>query len=74
MLVCCQASGKKASFEKVHILPQVESASPAQSAYGFELVKQQYIHEYDSDVRLYRHSRTGENLQRFECDGSGLHS
>jgi presequence protease len=35
--------------------------APAQS-HGFELVDQQYIAEYDSDVRTYRHKKTGAQV------------
>lgn len=42
---------------------QVEPTSNlARSEHGFELVKQQYVAEYDSDVRLYRHQKTGQHL------------
>ena len=32
--------------------------APAE-AHGFELVRQQFVHEYDSQVMTYRHKKTG---------------
>jgi hypothetical protein len=31
-------------------------------AHGFELVREQYVREYDSHVALYRHKKTGAEL------------
>lgn len=39
---------------------QTTTFAPAPEVqHGFELVKQQYVAEYNSDVRLYKHQKTG---------------
>lgn len=50
------------SYGKVLILCELQeevAVSTAKSAYGFDLVKQQYVAEYASDIHLYRHAKTG---------------
>jgi len=44
--------------------PKVKPADykAPKSAHGFELVREQYVREYDSHVALYRHAKTGAEL------------
>ena len=35
------------------------AAPPPQQAHGFELVRQQFVPEYNSQVLTYRHTKTG---------------
>ncbi|KAK9805775.1 hypothetical protein WJX73_008308 [Symbiochloris irregularis] len=43
--------------------PETETFAPAPKVqHGFELVKQQYVAEYNSDVRLYKHQKTGAEM------------
>ena len=38
-------------------------AEAPRELHGFELVRDEYVHEYDSHVRTYRHKKTGEASQ-----------
>eukprot|EP00879_Flechtneria_rotunda_P006113 GHRR01006426.1.p1 GENE.GHRR01006426.1~~GHRR01006426.1.p1 ORF type:complete len:1001 (+),score=416.66 GHRR01006426.1:475-3477(+) len=39
-----------------------QATSFAKEAHGFELVRQQFVHEYDSHVLLYKHQKTGAEV------------
>ncbi|KAF8058036.1 PREP1 [Scenedesmus sp. PABB004] len=57
------APGRRALAAQAVAAP---AAAPAASfpkeAHGFELVQQQFVREYDSQVLLYRHKKTGAEL------------
>lgn len=38
----------------------VEAQAAPKQLHGFELVREQYVAEYDSQVLMYRHKKTGE--------------
>ena len=44
-------------------LPQVASAE-APAAEGFELMERKFVTEYDSDVLLYKHTKTGTSMTK----------
>lgn len=37
------------------------------SLHGFELVRDEFVAEYDSRVLTYRHQKTGEHILRTMC-------
>lgn len=39
---------------------QKKAYEPPKSIHGFELVRDQFVAEYDSQVLTYRHKKTGE--------------
>ena len=46
--------------------PETEKAAPKQ-LHGFELVRQQFVQEYNSQVLMYRHTKTGASSILLEC-------
>ncbi len=66
--VACSAGGLSAAASRVATQAVAAPEAPSQAAAvaeaprelaGFELVRDQFVHEYDSHVRTYRHQRTG---------------
>ena len=62
------AGGMSAAASRVATQAVAAPEAPSQTAavaeaprelHGFELVRDEFVHEYDSHVRTYRHQRTG---------------
>ena len=67
------AGGLSTAASRVAILAVAAPEAPSQAAavaeaprelHGFELVRDEFVHEYDSHVRMYRHQRTGETSRK----------
>ena len=67
--VFCAAGGVSTATSRVATQAIAAPQAPTQTAaateaprelHGFELVRDEFVHEYDSHVRTYRHQRTGE--------------
>ncbi|KAL4419647.1 hypothetical protein ABPG77_000544, partial [Micractinium sp. CCAP 211/92] len=57
------AAGRQAARVSAVAAPAEAQATPApQKLHGFTLVEQQYVAEYDSQVVLYKHDKTGAQL------------
>ncbi|KAK9864580.1 hypothetical protein WJX84_000690 [Apatococcus fuscideae] len=48
--------------------PQVESEPAPKELHGFSLVQQEFIQEYNSDVLIYRHDKTGAEVMSLVND------
>ncbi len=66
--LACLAGGMSAAASRVAMQAVAAPEAPSQTAAvaeaprelaGFELVRDEFVHEYDSHVRTYRHQRTG---------------
>eukprot|EP00959_Pyramimonas_sp_CCMP1952_P194994 4077489-Pyramimonas_sp.AAC.1 len=63
--VCCQPKCAFLPPPQAVVAPAKLSTEEAATKYGFEIVKKEFISEYNSDATLFRHKKTGAEVGTF---------